>query len=101
MAMHLISRRRLQEVWTVHPDVEKSLTAWAMIVERASWSNFVELRATFPSADQVGRLTVFNIGGNKYRLTALVDFEFRKVFVRRIMTHAEYDKGDWRNDPWF
>jgi mRNA interferase HigB len=101
MAMHLISRKRLQEMWKTHADAEKPLTAWALIVERATWRSFVELRATFPSADQVGNLTVFNIGGNKFRLIALVDFEFQKLFVRSVLPRADYDKGDWKNDPWF
>ncbi|WP_414529831.1 type II toxin-antitoxin system HigB family toxin [Nodularia chucula] len=60
----------------------------------------VELRQTFSSADQVGNFTVFNIGGNNYRLITLVDYKFQKVFIRHVLTHAEYDKEDWKNDPW-
>ncbi|MEB3222262.1 MAG: type II toxin-antitoxin system HigB family toxin [Candidatus Sericytochromatia bacterium] len=41
---------------------QKPLEAWFKIVSQASWSNFVELRQTFPSADLVGLLTVFNLG---------------------------------------
>jgi mRNA interferase HigB len=55
----------------------------------------------FSSADGVKNLTVFNIGGNKYRLIALVDYKYQKVFVRAVMTHSEYDKEDWKNDSWF
>lgn len=55
----------------------------------------------FPSADGVENLTVFDIGGNKYRLIALVDYEYQKVFIRAILTHAEYDKEGWKNDSWF
>jgi mRNA interferase HigB len=61
----------------------------------------VELRQTFPPADKVGNFTVFNIGGNNYRLITLVDYEYQKVFIRHILTHAEYDKDDWKNDHWF
>jgi mRNA interferase HigB len=44
---------------------------------------------------------VFNIGGNKYRLITLVDYAYQKVFVRAILTHAEYDREDWKRDEWY
>jgi len=84
-----------------HPRAEVSLRAWYKIVRTADWADWVELRATLPSADRVGRLVVFNIAGNRYRLTAKLDYRWQKVFVRRVMTHEEYDKGDWKGDPWF
>jgi mRNA interferase HigB len=65
------------------------------------WQNFVDLRQVFPSADQVGNLTVFNIGGNNYRLITLVDYKYQKVFIRHVLTHAEYDKEEWKNDQWY
>ncbi|WP_368041857.1 type II toxin-antitoxin system HigB family toxin [Nostoc sp. TCL240-02] len=74
---------------------------WYKLTSVAKWQNLVELRQTFPSADQVGNFTVFNIGGNNYRLITLVDYEYQKVFIRHILTHAEYDKDDWKNDHWF
>jgi mRNA interferase HigB len=45
-------------------------------------------------------LTVFNIGGNRYRLIARVEYEQQRVYIRHVLTHAEYDKGAWKNDPW-
>ena len=99
--MRVISRRRLREFWQSHARAEVSLRAWYKVVETASWRDFADLRRTFPGADQVGRLVVFNVGGNRYRLTALVDYEWQKVFVRRAMTHEEYDDGTWKDDPWF
>jgi mRNA interferase HigB len=49
----------------------------------------------------VGQFVVFNVGGNKYRLIAFVDYAYKKVFVRHVMTHAAYDRGGWKHDPWF
>ena len=54
------------------------------------------LRATFASADYVGGLTVFNIGGNKYRLIASIHYNRKKVFIRAVLTHPEYDRGNWK-----
>lgn len=99
--MHVISRVRLKEFWEKHPNVETSLRLWYKLTSLAQWQNFVELRLVFPSADQVENLTVFNIGGNKYRLITLVDYEYQKVFIRHVLTHAEYDKQSWKNDEWF
>jgi mRNA interferase HigB len=57
---------------------------------------FDELRKVFPSADRVGELYVFNIGGNKYRLIAALHFNRHKAYVRQVLTHAEYDRGRWK-----
>jgi mRNA interferase HigB len=99
--MHIITRVRLKEFWEKHPNAETSLRLWYKLTSAAQWQNFVELRQVFPSADQVENLTVFNIGGNNYRLITLVDYEYKKVFIRHVLTHAEYDKQNWKNDEWF
>jgi mRNA interferase HigB len=58
--------------------------------------NFAELRAAFSTADRVGKLTVFNVGGNKVRLIAAIHYNRRKIYVRAVLTHAEYDEGRWK-----
>lgn len=100
--MHIISRRSLSRFWEKHPDAETSLRWWYKITssKKCKWQDFVELRETFPSADQVGKLTVFNIGGNKYRLITFIDYQTQKVFIRHVLTHAEYDKENWKHDNW-
>ena len=62
----------------------------------AKWGNFTELRTDFGTADQVGRRTVFNVGGNKYRLIARVNYRTQRVFVLGIMKHTAYAKGEWK-----
>lgn len=98
--MHVITRSRLQRFWTKHPDAESSLCEWYKRVNSLEFTNFVELRKDFPTADQVGKLTIFNIAGNKYRLITFVDYRYQKVFIRDVLTHAEYDKEKWKRDPW-
>ena len=56
----------------------------------------VDVRRAFPHADQVDRRTVFNIGGNNYRLIARISYLTQQVFVLAILTHAEYDKEKWK-----
>ncbi|MEM7113432.1 MAG: type II toxin-antitoxin system HigB family toxin [Chloroflexota bacterium] len=99
--MHIISPKTIREFWDEHPQAESALRSWVVRVHQAKWQNFAELRSDFPSADLVGRLTVFNIGGNNYRLIVRVEFWLQKVFVRHVLMHSEYDKENWKNDPWF
>ena len=100
--MHVVSPKRLKEFWEVHPDAETSLRVWNKSVERAAWTNFMELRAVFLHADAVGSCVVFNISGNKYRLMGRVRYakdEFRgRVYVRFVLTHKEYETGKWKED---
>lgn len=70
---------------------------WFKMIKVTRYSNFAELRRTFPSADQVGNLTVFNISGNKYRLIAAVHYNRQKVYIRHVLKHSDYDKVKWRN----
>lgn len=79
-----------------HPETGSALDHWYRIVKHTDFSSFVALRKTFPGADQVGRLTVFNIGGNKARLIAAVHYNRRTIYIRHVLTHKEYDKGTWK-----
>ncbi|MBI4671396.1 MAG: type II toxin-antitoxin system HigB family toxin [Chloroflexi bacterium] len=94
--MHIISRKALRTFWQKHPDSKTALARWFKIVTHTEFRSFDELRLVFPFADQVGDLIVFNVGGNKYRLIASIHFNRGKVYVRQVLTHAEYDRGDWK-----
>ena len=72
------------------------LNIWYKIMRRGNFHSFVELRADFPHADQVCKLTVFNIGGNKVRLIAAIHYNRRKIYIREVLTHDEYDEGKWK-----
>jgi len=96
--MHVISKKKLREFWDGHPDAEAPLLAWYKTMRKANWRKFADIRAVFPSADQVGKCVVFNIGGNKYRLIAIVSRSWRRLYVRFVLTHREYDREDWKAD---
>lgn len=86
--MHVITKTRLVNFWVKHPDSQPSLLSWYKRVRTTKWENFNDVRAVFSSANIVRNFVVFNIGGNKYRLIALVDYKYQKVFVRAVLTHA-------------
>ncbi len=85
--MHIITRIRLLEFAKKHPDCSAALESWHRIVKHTDFNSFVELRQAFPNADQVGKLTVFNIGGNKARLIAAIHYNTKRVYIRHILTH--------------
>jgi mRNA interferase HigB len=98
--VRVISLKRLREFWEQHGDAEGPLRAWYRTVLGAEWKSLKDARETYPHADGVetasGTMTVFNIGGNKYRLVARIRYEYRLVNVRVVLTHAEYDRGLWK-----
>ena len=94
--MHVITRKRLNEFAAKHPAATSGLGHWYRALKQNNPANFAELRRLFPHADQVGGLTVFNIGGNKARLIAALHYNRRKVYIRAVLTPAEYDLGNWK-----
>jgi mRNA interferase HigB len=94
--LHVISRKRLVEAAAKHPQLGQPLDAWYRIAKRAEWRNLMDVRRAFPSADAVWKFTVFNIKGNAYRLITEINFRTGRIFLRQVLTHAEYTKGGWK-----
>ena len=94
--MHVITRKRLNEFAERYPEVRNALAQWYYLIKQNNFNSFAELRSVFSSADQVGKLTVFNIGGNKVRLIAAIHYNRKKVYIRAILTHEEYDEDKWK-----
>jgi mRNA interferase HigB len=94
--VRVISHKAIRDFVQMHPDSKMALNSWHALAKQASWKNLPEIKGDFPSADLVGRRTVFNIKGNTYRLIARVNHKSKKVYILYILTHAEYDKGDWK-----
>ena len=90
--MHVISRRKLKEAATRPGDLEGPLDAWFRIAKKALWRNLAEVRKTFASTDAVSKWTVFNIKGNQYRLITEINYVFGRIYIRHVLTHAEYDR---------
>ena len=100
--MWTISQKRLRDFWEIHPDAETPLRQWYKVVSKASWSSLPDVRRVYPHADPVTldngtTLTVFNIGGNKYRLIARIEYVRHKVYVKQVLTHAEYSQAKWKS----
>lgn len=94
--MHVITRKRLNEFAEEYPETKTALAKWYQLMKKTDFSSFAELRAIFPSADQVGKLTVFNVGGNKVRLVAAIHYNRKKIYIRAVLSHEAYDRGKWK-----
>lgn len=99
--MRVIKRRPLLEFAARHPAAYPALDAWYRVAKRAHWRDITEVRRVFPATDAVtvssGRsVTVFNIGGNKYRLVVGIHYNTQMIFVLRVLTHAEYNRDQWK-----
>jgi mRNA interferase HigB len=93
--MHIITRKRLNEFAEKYPETRTALAHWYSLAKRNDFSSFSELRALFSTADHVGKLTVFNIGGNKVRLIGAIHCNRQRIYIRAVLTHAEYNEGKW------
>lgn len=95
LGMIVANKTLLNDFVQTHAQSAKPLNKWLTEVESAQWKSHAELKQTFPSADYVknGRY-VFNIGGNNYRIVAVVIFVGDVMNIRFVGTHAEYDKID-------
>lgn len=99
--MHIIKYKALKDAAKRHGDLGSVLDDWYLTAKSSCWSSLQDVRSIFPSADAVGNFTVFNIKGNSYRLIVGIDYQKQKIFIKYVLTHAEYTKGGWKNDPYF
>jgi mRNA interferase HigB len=94
--MHIITRKRLNEFARDHPETQTALVHWYQHMKQRNFTSLADLRSVFPTADKVGKLTVFDIGGNKARLIAAIHYNRRKVYICAVLTHSEYDQNAWK-----
>ena len=95
--LRIISKAAITEFSKTHKDALEPLLHWHSVTKRATWRHLADARADFPHADTVGIFTVFNISGNKYRLIAAIKYRWQIVYIRYILTHAEYDEEKWKS----
>jgi mRNA interferase HigB len=74
------------------------LDHWYRLTKRGKPSGFAAMRAIFPAVDKVGELHVFDVGGNKLRLTAFVRYRKQKLYIKHVLDHREYDRGKWKEE---
>jgi len=94
--MGIVSRKAIREAAGRHAEWGASLNAWYKIAKHAEWRNFSDVRASWKNSDVAGRFVVFDISHNRCRLIATIKYKWRMIYIRRILSHAEYDRKEWQ-----
>ena len=95
--MRIIARGTLRVFWAANPDGDQPLKSWFREAEAADWETPHDVKDQYGTASVIGdSRIVFNIAGNKYRLVSVIKYRWQIVYIRHILTHAEYDKGRWK-----
>ena len=94
--MQVIAKRTLKRFWERHPQAEGPLRSWHAVVERAEWSSPADVKAMFGASVDFLRdnRLAFDIAGNKYRLVVHTAYRFKRVLIKFVGTHKEYDRID-------
>ena len=99
--MNVITRKRIRDFMAKHPDAAAALSNWYRTARKAVWRNLQEVRVIYPHADVAtvasgNKVTIFNVAGTKYRLVSAIHYKAQRLYVLRILTHADYSKNAWK-----
>lgn len=95
LSVRIISRRAIKDASVKHGEWAASLNAWYKIAKAANWNSFEEVRSNWKNADKLGKFVVFDISHNECRLICTVKYDWKMVYIRGVLSHAEYDRKDW------
>ena len=92
--MRIVGRDRLTEAERGYPGsgLGKALEAWVRVVETAKWRHFMDVRATWSGVDNVPTHVVFDVKGNRFRLTSVIHYDTETLLVLRVQSHKEYTR---------
>jgi len=96
--MRIITERKLKEFWTENEVAETVLRDWIRTVRFADWKTSADVKKTFNSVNVYKNCPIFDVGGNKYRIIAKVEYQMHLVFIRFVLNHSEYDEKKWQSD---
>lgn len=94
--MRVITNRRLIDFAHAHPAAHDALQIWRKLIESRDFQGFNDLKQTFGSLDIHHDKFIFDIKGNHYRIIAGISFAQQICYIKRVLTHADYDKGNWK-----
>jgi len=105
--MNVISRRKLREFYESRGEHRRhaaTFNNWFRLARQAEWRTFADVKALFGKTDiatdtaSKRTATIFDVGGNKYRIVSLIDYLRQTVLITHVLTHKEYDKGVWKTE---
>jgi mRNA interferase HigB len=105
--VNVISRKKLRAFYESKPERRQHADAfedWFKLTRRARWDNFQDAKALFGQTDVTSktnskrRATIFDIGGNKYRIITLIDYLRQTVLITHVLDHNEYNRNNWKRE---
>jgi mRNA interferase HigB len=92
--MRIVGRERLTQAEKDYPGsgLGKALEVWLRVAEGAKWKHFMDVRSTWSGVDNVPPHVVFDLKGNRFRLTAIINYEAQTVLILRLQSHKEYTR---------
>jgi mRNA interferase HigB len=93
--VNVISKSHLRKLIARHPQAEEELLAWHKVARAADWSSLADVRINFPSADRIGMVVVFDILHNQLRLITIAAWRSRRIYIKALLTHNQYDRKEW------
>lgn len=96
--MHVITQKRIWEAREKWPRSAGALDQWYRLIKRNSPVDFAAMKSLFPAVDKVGPLHVFDIGGNKLRLIAVIRYPSQRLYIKCVLDHHDYDKRKWKEE---
>jgi mRNA interferase HigB len=99
--MRLIKRSTLVQYWRKYPEAERPLKQWLDVAKASRWNNIQAVRMTYPHADAAvvasgNTVTIFNTGGNDFRLIVSIKYKWGIIYIREFLTHPQYSKNAWK-----
>lgn len=92
--MRVLGEAVLARFAAKHADARGPLQRFLEIARNAQWRHYAAVKDTFRATD-IGKKTgrvIFDIGGNKYRLIASVDFAEQLLVIEQVLTHEDYER---------
>jgi len=96
--MRIIGTEHVETVCQKHSASRRHFDRWLQTVDAATWNKWADVKQTYARASKAGLCVVFDVQGGAYRIITRIDYDFQVVFVLHTLTHAEYDKGKWKNE---
>lgn len=93
--MRVIGTDKIAEFVQKHADSQDWMRAWLAEARSGEWRSPDDIKAKYVSASILGNnRVIFNVKGNNYRMEIQVSYKNKVLVIKRIGTHAEYDRWD-------
>lgn len=93
--MHIISKRPFNDAARAYPNQRQALEDLYRVLQKSRFMTPDDMRRVFPSLDNFrykDKWWVLDVGGNHLRIIAFIQFVQGRIYIKHILTHAEYDK---------